>query len=172
MVAYQLPPTVSTGTASTAAQWNTYVRDNLSALAQPPLIWAYQTSVQSIPNGAFTQVRWDATNVMRGFTLTSNVIRATLEVATYFIVVNFRFATNATGVRIVQIRSGGVAAHETRWQASTAAGDPTDVSLSGIMAMAISPATQLDIAVWQASGGALNSGGNAFCEVMVWPASR
>lgn len=170
MVAYQIPPTVAAGNVLTSATWNTYVRDNLDAIAKPPIIWAYQTSVQSIANTTFTQVRWDATNALRGFSLISNVMRATLESGIYYVVANIAFATNATGIRLVQIRSGGAASHETR-QVTNTGGDITLVTCTGFIPMTIST-TALDIYVYQSSGGALNTGGSAFTEVMVWPASR
>lgn len=170
MVAYQTPPTVSTGTASTAAQWNTYTRDNFESLAKPPILWAYQTATQSIPNNTFTTLSLPATNALRGFSLASGVFTPTLETATYLIIANVVFATNATGVRIVQLQSSGVAAHEVRQMASTV-GDVTTVTCIGFMAANVN-STPLRVQVWQSSGGALNTSGSAFTEVMVIPATR
>ena len=62
---------VPTFTASvlTAAQMNTYVRDNVNALLSPPRAYIYRTTLQTIPSVTWTKLALDSSLFSSGVTL-------------------------------------------------------------------------------------------------------
>lgn len=55
-MAYTAPPTVATGDVHTAALWNTYIRDDISFLAAPPMCRVRATTSHALAAATYTFV--------------------------------------------------------------------------------------------------------------------
>src|SRR5574343_1610872 len=150
-MAYTTPPTWTTGQNVTAANLNTYLSDNLTALATPDRARAYRSS-----NYSFSDSTWDAI-LLGAETFDSNGLhpnspntsRITAQVAgPYYVCAGVRWLANSTGDRRAQIRknAGGSSASGTRLTAITgraATGEGTELALATIVELGVGDYVEL-----------------------------
>lgn len=168
-MSWTTPPTWTTGHNLTAADLNTYLSDNLDALAGPDRARAYRSS-----NYSFSDSTWDAiplgaeTFDSNGLhSNSSNTSRITAQVAgPYYVCAGVRWLSNSTGDRRAQIRknAGGSSASGTRLAATTgraATGEVTELSLATIVELGVGD--YVEVFGYQTSGGALSiEGGESY----------
>lgn len=111
--------TVAVGDKITAADENTYVRDAVSFLLNPPNVHVTNTTGLSHTSGTSLLLTWDTevadTDAMHS--TVSNTSRLTAVTAgLYAVVARAAFAANATGIRSLDVRknAAGAAAGGTR----------------------------------------------------------
>src|SRR5579859_8087700 len=102
MAIWTPPSTTTMGQTFAAANLNTVIRDNSTALARPPIISSYLTADQSIATGTWTQVAWNASLFSNNFGLTSSQFAPAANVYVWISATLF-WASNATGVRGIRI---------------------------------------------------------------------
>ena len=100
------PTTKSNGDGLTAADWNTYVRDNTAFLHAPPRCSIVNSGNQSIPNAADTDLTFDTeeydTDTMHS-TVTNQERIVAKTAGVYLVSCGVEFAANTTGSRQVKI---------------------------------------------------------------------
>jgi hypothetical protein len=102
--------TASVGNKNTAANWNTYERDAIAFLLDPPRVKAYQTTTATTFVTAVGQVvlfdaesaSWD-TDTMHSTSVSTGRVTFTTA-GRYLLTVAVSFAGNVTGVREIQLR--------------------------------------------------------------------
>lgn len=150
-MAYTAPPTKSTGNTLAAADWNTYIRDDMEAVAKSPAALVYSTSNQSIPNNTFTNVTFSASLTLRGCTFGSSTITVG-ETGLYMLTASGVWSAFATGDREILVLVNGTGVRVVAHLAG--ASYDTQQSLSTVY-----PLSATDTVTMQAvqnSGGALN----------------
>src|SRR5437879_4227644 len=106
------PVTQNPNTKILSADWNSYVRDNLGFLHDPPACRVYRTSEQAIPSGAdtnllFDQERFD-TDTMHD--LVSNTDRITINTPGKYLIfahVLFQPTSIVTGEMSITLKMNG-----------------------------------------------------------------
>lgn len=97
-------------TVPTAAQWNTYVRDNLTAVAQPPSCRLYHNANQTIAHDTYTALafnseRWDSHGL---HSTSSNTSRITIsEAGLYMFGGHVSWDYTSTNGRLLALRMNG-----------------------------------------------------------------
>jgi hypothetical protein len=127
------------------------LRTNFEEVAKPPHIQAYNTSNQSIPNGATTQLSLQASYSVSDITLSGSLLTI-VETGVYLAVVNIRWAANATGFRVIRLLVDSVLLEEGQV-------GPVDASWtrqSFAYPFSVSAAQNVKIELYQNSGGSLN----------------
>lgn len=122
-----------------------------------PAARATTNLTQSIPNGSVTDVTlnteaFDTANLHDN--VTNNHVLTAPVAGVYQITGNVRWAANATGTRFVDISATGGGRIASVWANATAGGPETDQSISATFAL--SAGGQVNLEVFQTSGGALN----------------
>lgn len=105
-MAYTAPPTKSTGNTFAAADWNTYVKDNMTALAQPPMAWVNKTTTQTLTTTTDTLVTWQNSNILNGWSLGSNILQPAVG-GYYKATVTLEWTSNATSLRLIRFYLNG-----------------------------------------------------------------
>lgn len=152
------PITKSTGDGLTAADWNTYVRDNAEFLYAPPRVDAYHSTDQSIANASDTFLAFDSerydTDTMHS-TVTNNS-RVTVNTAGLYVVsAGVEFASNSTGSRqIVLVVNGSQSIAVTNTPSGATLGV---VRLNVATTWVAAAGDYFQAQVYQDSGGALNA---------------
>lgn len=162
------PPTFVAGQVLTASQCNQLVTC-LNFWTSPPRALASKSTNQSLSNNTLTLITWDVetydTDGMHD-TVTNNS-RVYAKTAGYFAISGaVQFNTNATGVRIAQVRlnaagssTGGTLLYDLTYSANS--GYPTTVVIPSFT-YALAVDDYVEVFAQQTSGGALNvnSGSN------------
>ncbi len=105
-MAYTTPKTWAVGDVLTAADMNTYVRDNVSFLANPPKVRCYNSGAISTTTATFTKLTFDTNrvNIDTMHSTVSNTSRLTCNTAGFFSIISqAQFPANATGQRYLDI---------------------------------------------------------------------
>lgn len=157
-MAWTTPSTKSTGDGLTAADWNTYVRDNANFLYQPPRVDVYHSTDQSIANATDTALSFDSerydTDTMHS-TVTNNSRVTVNTEGLYTVSAGIEFASNTTGSRQVVIQVNGSSSIAV---ANTPSGATLGVvRLSTSTTWYASAGDYFQVLVYQDSGGALNA---------------
>ena len=109
-MAYVTPVTKATGDGLTAADWNSYVRDNQEALFAPPRCLVSHSVAQTIANNTITSLAFDTeladTDSMHSTVSNTSRITANTE-GLYAMFASVQFAGNTSGVRTVSIVLNG-----------------------------------------------------------------
>lgn len=120
-MAWTTPATVTVGQFMTAAFWNAQVRDNELFLAFPVRVSAYRTADKSINDNTETLYdldaeEYDSDGAHSTVTNNSRLIVPSGALGLYTVTAQARFASNATGVRTLQVRknAAGSSAGGTR----------------------------------------------------------
>lgn len=158
-MAYTTPATWVSGATLTAAQMNTQVRDNLSAIRDTGRVFA-STSNQSISNNTWTAHLWggeayDTSSGMHSTGVNTDRFIAT-DNGVHSIVAVVGFAANATGVRGIKIdKNGGTGTGGHVMQVSAGAGQ----DWVGTVAWEeyLTAGDYFRVMVFQTSGGALST---------------
>lgn len=168
-MAWTTPPNWVNHQTVTEADLDTYLSDNLSALANPDRARAYRSA-----NLSFADSTWDViplgseTFDSNGLHSNStNSSRITAQVAgPYYVCGAVRFLSNATGDRKAAIRknSGGSSSGGTRQVGAihrAAPGDVTEIPLATIVELGVGD--YVELFAFQSSGGALSiEGGESY----------
>ena len=156
-MAYVTPRTWVAGDVLTAAQLNQDIRDNVGFLGNPPRAQARRTSVQSIPNAAWTLVTFTVEDVDTNTMFAVGTgDRFTCQTAgRYLICFSAEFATNGTGTRMFGIATGttpgsGFIAKTT--QPATTVGTGASLAMETVLTVGIN----VSFHVYQNSTAALN----------------
>ena len=153
VLAYVLVPAAFAGPFVNA----THILDQRNLALTKQAAQVVRTATQSITNSLATNIQWQTVNVdnNRQVDLTAANTRITCRVAgLYQINATCRFASNATGIRQVNIYKNGA---ETELQASTdglGAAGKARLAIAGILKL--SAGDYIELNVTQTSGGALN----------------
>lgn len=160
-MAYTTPRTWTAGETVTAAIMNTHVRDNLAAIvaAQPLIIPAARVTHdanQSIPNSSATAIAFN-TETLDTDTMhdnSTNNTRLTCKTAgIYSIFAQARFASNATGDRILAIVLNGTTTLVNQ-RVPAVNGNVTSLNVYTEYSLAVND--YVEATAFQNSGGALN----------------
>lgn len=177
--------TWTTGELTTAAMLNTNIRDAITALLSPPHVLLTKTGNASVTNNLWTAVGWDTEvvdtdNMHSVFTDTT---RITIAVAGLYDVrgsVQWAAATGggrgmsldhvAPGTRYSMVRGGAVST-----VASPSAGPITtlETTVNSGIPVFLNAGDQIEMTVYQDSGGALNMlGGYSVGDMLSWFSAR
>ena len=161
--------TFTTGNVLTAAQMNSYSRDNLNFLHSPPGCLVTRTTTQSIASSTNTLISYTAADIYDSDSMHDPVGSPTLvtfnTAGVYTLSASCQFAANNTGRRdaafnLTSTVTGGADLGNTQDNAPLA-GIPSAMSCNGIMKF--NAGDTAGFLVFQTSGGALNvlNSGNA-----------
>lgn len=151
--------TQAPGNFITGALWNAGPAASNTFLTAVPVAAVYQSSAQSIANGATAALAFDATlsdSDLMHSNVTNNT-RLTCQVAgLYFIAAAAVFLVNATGNRTMQLYKNGTA-YNYAWNGETALGgsNASGVFTVGLVQMAVGD--YVEAFAFQSSGGSLNT---------------
>lgn len=126
--------------------------------ARRPLARLRQTVAQSIPASTFTAVTFDVEDVDydNGHSVVTNTSRYTAQTAGWYDVdAMVAFASSATGVRMATFFVNGVQGNGCQLESGALAAFPWCGHLS--FAVFLNVNDYLELAVWQNTGGALNT---------------
>jgi hypothetical protein len=137
-----------------------------ASLSDRPYAIAVQSNVQSVPNGAFTTITMDTLAFgSAGMALSGGGIQVT-EVGVYQIDASVACASNAVGLRYIQLHAGGndVAG---RFNQQALNGDGNEMTISRKAVLAAGAIVQVQL--FQTSGAALNTrvSGNVVSSIQV-----
>lgn len=160
--------TVNSG--ATAPEWTT-----ISTTPTAVGCYVYKSANQSIPNGAFTAVTWDAewndTNAIHSTATNTDRFTAPAgKAGYYFLSVGIGWAGSAVGQRQIIIGKNGTSDYGNPRSDTPNAGGTFAMVDSGFVYLGVGD--YLNVSVYQTSGGALNlegaaSGNNrTFCSFM------
>lgn len=155
-MAYTAPPTKSTGNTLAAADWNTYVKDNMIAVATPPVGWVNKNANQSLSASTNTLLTWPATHTLTGFTLVSNALKPTVA-GIYKATTRIEWESNSTSIRLVYFYLNGVV--YAQFFSAPANGTATTQHFSALINCAAVDA--VTVQAQQNTAGALNVTGNS-----------
>lgn len=150
-------PGRSNGAVLTAANLNTYLRDNLLSLRDGNDIWVklYLSGNPSIPNNVTTKISWDSVAFSAGGIW--NVANPTRLVAPvtgkYLLFVNLEWRSNTNNLRNISISRTGGGAAIYDLQSQGASGGKSN--LSGKLILSMSATNYIEIMGFQSSGGSL-----------------
>jgi type IV secretory pathway VirB6-like protein len=158
-MAWTTPATYTVGQVLTAANLNTYLRDNMSWVGvDAPNCRVFNSAAISTTSGATTLLTYDSERYDVGamHSTSTNTGRLTVPsggAGKYRATLHTSFAASATGVRYSFIRLNGstVIARDIR---AAVSGDTTDVAITAIYVMSVGD--YFDSAVIQTSGGGVN----------------
>lgn len=153
MTQYNAVSTKATGDTVAAADWNTYLRDNMDALAIQKIGYAYKSVNQSIPSGTPTQVVWGSSYTLVDFGLTGNALVPTFG-GYYFLDVHVTWASNATGYRKLEATVQSRTLSLGKDIRMAVDGDESTNHLSAIANLL--PGDTIDVTVTQNSGSSIN----------------
>lgn len=154
--------TIAVGTKIAASWGNSDVRDAINFLLNPPNVHVTNTTGLSHTSGTVLLLTWD-TEVADNDTMHSTVTNTSRLTATtaglYAVVARASFASNATGIRTLDVRknAAGAAAGGTRvgFDSATAVGGSTVTSVNVADDVRLSAGDYLEAFGFQTSGGAL-----------------
>ena len=160
--------TVAVGDKITASLWNDDVKDAVNFLLSPPRCKVYKTANQSIANGAYACLTWNAeafdTDTMHDNTTSNSRITFTTA-GTYQITLNLYMQSNSTGNRLATIEKNGTTTQGSGTVIMETLGYyPPAVTHNGfsLTTMAsFSAGDYIQAFVYQSSGGALNVSGTS-----------
>lgn len=160
--------TAAVGAKIPASTWNTYERDALSFLLDPPRLRVYRSADLSVSTSTWTQVTFDSESWDNDamHSTSSNTARLIAVTAgRYLITVNAYFAGNATGTRILNLTANGAGTVSSSAGPLTngayAAANNTNQLCSATVEWSASANDYVELFVWQSSGGSLNLIGGA-----------
>lgn len=145
-----------------SSDMNTYVRDNTNFLYSPPSARVYNNAAIEVPNNdtkelPFNQERKDTDNI---HSTSSNPTRLTCKTpGNYSVYGNVRFASNATGSRIVAIRKNGTDVYASA-RIPAVNGGTTNIPI--YTEIDLEAGDYVELTAWQNSGGPLNVESEAF----------
>lgn len=167
--------TVAVGDKVTASLWNGDVRDGVNFLLSPPRVSVSNTAAHSHTSGTSLLLTWDTeawdTDTMHStVTNTSRLIATTA--GTYAVTARIAFASNATGIRYIDVRknAAGNVASGTRvaFNANTAVASGTVTVVNVACDVVMAANDYLEVFGFQNSGGALSddvSAGQTFFQM-------
>lgn len=171
--------TVAVGDKITAADENTYVRDAVSYLLNPPRIHAYAGSTQTLTTATITVLTFDTENWdTDGMHSTSSNTSRLVVVTTGLYACNFgvTFATNATSWRYLNIRKNAAGASgggTSVYQGFTSGLAVSNNNITASFDVSLNAGDYLEVFASQNSGGNLATvaGSLATFGQMRWVAS-
>lgn len=134
----------------------------LNTATDPPLLFTYQTTVQSVPNITWTAINlhFDVFDTINGHSLVTNITRYTPNVSgTYEVDGQIAYAVNSTNDRGAQFRKNGATIDGLQYGAARAGGGSSFASIarcSGVVFLNGST-DYIELYGFQESGGALNT---------------
>lgn len=154
--------TVAVGDKITAADYNTYTRDDMAFVIAPPRCSVYNSAVLTPVTATWTVHTWD-TEYYDTDTMHSTVSNTSRLVATtaglYDTKAQIAFAANATGIRALQVRknSAGNSASGTRigWAYISANGAGGQQSITFDKDVQMTASDYLELFIYQSSGAGL-----------------
>lgn len=150
-------PGWSNGAVLTAANLNTYLRDNLFSLRDGNDVWVklYLSGNPSIPNNVTTNISWDSVAFSAGGIWSAgNPTRLTAPTTgKYLVFVNIEWRSNSTNLRNISITRTGGGVSQYPLQSQGATGGKSNVC--GKLLINLSATNYLEIGAFQSSGGAL-----------------
>ncbi len=161
-MAYTSPSTKAASDTISAADWNTYLRDNLGFLYQPPSCRVYNSANISVANATaqaltFNSERYD-TDTMHS--TASNTSRITFTTAGKYEVGGcVRWAAQATyaGVREIGIRLNGATYIVVNDEMGSASANALTIIQAVTTEYVFAAADYVELVAYQSSGGALNA---------------
>lgn len=160
-----VPRTFVVGETGVAAYLNA-VRDALTFLLNPPMLVAYQGTVQSLPNGAFTAASLDQTltDTYGSHSNTTNNSRMTAQVAGWYQTDGgISISANGTGNRDGQWAKNGsaITTPGSGLVETPSASFSTTQGMPGLQVF-LNTGDYLELWEFQNSGGALNTNTSTF----------
>ena len=157
-MAFTEPMTFSAGAVLTASQMNTYVRDNVDFLSEPPRALAYHNTTQSISTATETIMacnseEYDSDTMHDPSTNNERLTASTA--GTYLLNGACAFASGYTGRFFIYLKSTGGGGHTAILDHHCSAGGSQPQGMVG-GTIALAAAEYAWISVYQESGGALN----------------
>lgn len=140
----------SVGEVLTAADVDDY-------LANGPHVHLARGSTQSISNNTSTDISWTSETSDRSALSSGTVTSITIPAGqggVWVVMVGARFASNGTGIRILEARHNGTAVTQDRRDAMATGSQPHDMYAGYIKLLAVSDT--ISATVFQSSGGSLN----------------
>lgn len=170
---YTDPTTQTNGVIIGETEWNTDIVDNIRFLADPPRVFTYRSSNQSIPNATETTVTFNAekfdTDAMHSTSVNTSRITA-VTAGLYQITLRLYFAANSTGYRWGRIYLNGVGF--TLLDVDTAdAPSSTAGTVFCQVEQYLDVGEYVEASCYQTSGGALNLSGSTTVEA-TWFSAR
>jgi len=155
---YTTPKTWASGDVLTAADLNTYVRDNVAFSANPPKVRVFMSAAVNVATSTASAPTFDSerfdTDTMHSTTVNTDRITFTTA-GTYLIGANLDWAANGTGSRSADFLLNGVTVIPGQtYPANTEAGFSTLQSPSTLYAFTAGQYATLRVR--QNSGGAIN----------------
>lgn len=152
--------TWAAGDITTAALLNSSLRDGVNFLTTVPQLVCSQQTPQSIANtpSPFAAIAFDTNTVdtYSGHSTVTNNSRYVSQLGGwYFVIGQVAFAANATGVRVAQLWANGVGGPAEVQGAAGPSANNTQIQVSGLVFL--SAGSYVELRVYQASGGALNT---------------
>lgn len=153
--------TAVVGGKITAAYGNADIRDAINLLLNPPDVHVTNTTGLSHTSGTALLLTWDTevadTDTMHSGSFPSRLFATTAGL--YAVVARASFASNATGIRTLDVRKNavGAAAGGTRvgFDSATAVGGSTVTSVNVALDVRLAAGDYLEAFGFQSSGGAL-----------------
>lgn len=137
------------------ATWGDTIRDDLEFLIAPPSVKAVRAATQSIPDSTWTAIQftaddeWDTDGFHSTSSNTTQLVVPTGMGGRYAIAGFARFASNATGNRLLSVYRNG-AEKQTMTVAAT-----VERNVAVLLELALAAADYVEMFVWQNSGAAL-----------------
>lgn len=152
----------TTGEMVTAANMNTYIKDNLLAIWLPPSCRAFHNANVSIANNTWVSIplnseRWNYQSMHSTSTNNSRMTVPTGWAGRYLLTASIEFATAAGSYRQVRFLKNGSSASAVTAQA------PSPFNHNEVLAteIALAAADYMELQAWQATGAAINVVTNA-----------
>lgn len=155
--------TFAAGTKLTAAQLNTYLRDNQGFLARPPMCSVFHNVAQSVANSTLTVLSANSenfdTDTMHS-TVTNNS-RITIQTAgRYLLATTVFFDVDADGSRFIEFMVNGATRYNVSQTAS--AGASQETILSGVRTLELAVADYVEVRCRHIAGATLDVTLNEF----------
>ena len=156
---WSLKPSLSAGTYPNALQMERLV-NQVDFLSNAPMAWLKRAAAFSVANSTVVTIDMDTATYDNygGWSASSNPSRYTVQVAgTYMIAGGVSWESNATGLRTAQIRVNGVDVSGSQVRVAPISGTQTSTVTRTVL-VSLSVNDYIEIATFQSSGGALNTG--------------
>ncbi|WP_030237922.1 hypothetical protein [Streptomyces sp. NRRL S-350] len=156
------------GNFITSATWNANVYTPLSFLLNRPVFRGVQAAAQSIPNTTVTPVAIDTTviDTYGGHSNTVNNSRYTAQIAGWYLLIgSVGMGTSSSGARLARLHKNGSLIAASQFGIPNPSWDIT-TAIQTLAIVQLAVGDYVEVAAYQASGGALTTNGDCALTVL------